>query len=75
MDINQERLDGSYNLCRRYAEELGVEINFEKTLNREESLSGADFVINTALAAGHQHLRSGWDIAIPRGYHNESFYI
>lgn len=84
MDINPERLDGSYNLCRRYAEELGVNIRFEKTLDRAESLQGADFVINTALVAGHQCLRDGWEIARRHGYrwggslaimHDEAFWI
>lgn len=84
MDISQERLDGSYHLCRRYAEELGVHINFEKTLDREESLQGADFVINTALAAGHHRLQAGWEVAKRHGYrwggslaimHDEAFWI
>ena len=52
MDINSERLEGSYAICQRYAEELGVHIQFEKTLDRQESLQGADFVINTALDGG-----------------------
>ncbi len=84
MDIDPERLEGSYCLCRRYAEELGVEIHFEKTLDRLESLQGADFVINTALAAGHGRLRAGWEIARRYGYrwggslaimHDEAFWI
>ncbi len=84
MDINLERLEGSYNVCRRYAEELGVHLNFEKTLDRAESLQGADFVINTALAAGHERLRGGWEIALRHGYrwggslaimHDEAFWI
>ena len=84
MDIDRERLEGSYNLCRRYAEELGVQIHFEKTLDRAESLAGADFVINTALAAGHHRLQAGWEIAKQNGYrwggslaimHDEAFWI
>jgi alpha-galactosidase len=84
MDINHERLEGSFNLCRRYASELGVNIHFEKTLNRQESLQGADFVINTALAAGHHRLQEGWEIAKSYGYrwggslaimHDEAFWI
>lgn len=84
MDIDPERLSGSYNLCRRYAEELGVQIHFEKTTNREESLEGADFVINTALAAGHHRLQAGWEVARRHGYrwggslaimHDEAFWI
>ncbi len=69
MDIDPQRLEGSYNVCRRYAAELGVSLRFEKTLNRAESLQGADFVINTALAAGHERLRQGWEIARTFGYH------
>jgi alpha-galactosidase len=84
MDIDPERLEGSYTLCRRYADELGGNIHFEKTLEREESLDGADFVINTALAAGHQRLQAGWEIAKRFGYrwggslaimHDEAFWI
>jgi alpha-galactosidase len=84
MDVNVERLEGSYNLCVRYARELGVEFNFEKTLDRQESLQDADFVINTALAAGHHRLRAGWEIARRFGYrwggslaimHDEAFWI
>lgn len=84
MDIDPQRLEGSYNVCRRYAQELGVHLNFEKTLSREESLQGANFVINTALAAGHHRLRQGWEIAQRHGYrfggslaimHDEAFWI
>jgi alpha-galactosidase len=84
MDINRERLEGSYHLCRRYAEALGVNIHFEKTMNRQESLQGADFVVNTALAAGHHRLQAGWEIARRAGYrwggslsimHDEAFWI
>ena len=84
MDIHPERLEGSYNLCRRYAAELGVTFNFEKTLDRLESLQDADFVINTALAAGHPRLQAGWEIARRHGYrwggslaimHDEAFWI
>jgi alpha-galactosidase len=84
MDINPERLEGSFSMCSRLAQEMGVHFNFEKTLNRQESLAGADFVINTALAAGHHRLRAGWEIARPMGYrwggslaimHDEAFWI
>ncbi len=84
MDIDPERLEGSYQLCRRYAEELEVDIHFEKTFDRWESLQGADFVIDTAMAVGHHRLRSGWEIARRYGYrwggslaimHDEAFWI
>ncbi len=84
MDIDPARLEGSYGLCKRYAQELGVVLNLEKTLDRQESLQGADFVINTALAAGHHRLRAGWEVARRYGYrwggslaimHDEAFWI
>jgi alpha-galactosidase len=84
MDVNPERLDGSYHVCQRYAAELGRSIKFEKTLIRKESLAGADFVVNTALAAGHNILQAGWKIAQQHGYrwggslaimHDEAFWI
>ena len=69
MDIDPRRLEGSYQVCRRLAQELGVDLRFEKTLSRGESLEGADFVINTALASGHPNLRAGWEVAQRHGYH------
>ncbi|RLF22416.1 MAG: alpha-glucosidase/alpha-galactosidase [Thermoprotei archaeon] len=84
MDINKERLDAVYALCRRYADEVGMRLRIEKTMDRKEALKDADFVINTALAAGHHRLREGWSIARELGYryggsyhimHDEAFWI
>lgn len=84
MDINEQRLDAIHKLCQRYADEVGNPLILEKTTNRRESLQGADFVINTALAAGHERLRAGWDVARKHGYriggslhvmHDEAFWI
>ncbi|MCD6357798.1 MAG: alpha-glucosidase/alpha-galactosidase [Thermoproteales archaeon] len=84
MDIDGGRLSAAYALLRRYAEELGVRLKVEKTMDRRESLRDADFVINTALAAGHHRLREGWRIARSMGYrhggslhvmHDEAFWI
>jgi alpha-galactosidase len=84
MDIDEERLDAIHHLCQRYADEVDINLNLEKTTDRRESLKGADFVINTALIAGHDHLREGWDIARRLGYrlggslhvfHDEAFWI
>lgn len=49
MDINEVRLNAIYTLAKKYAEELEVPLKFEKNTKMEESLEGADFVINTAL--------------------------
>jgi len=76
MDINPERLESSYVLCERYARELGMRLNLEKTLDRRESLRGAEFVVNTALAAPHERLREGWRIAQSLGYNwGSSFHV
>jgi len=84
MDIDEERLSAAYALLRRYAEELGVRLKVEKTMDRRESLRDADFVINTALAAGHHRLREGWRVARSMGYrhggslhvmHDEAFWM
>ncbi len=84
MDINEQRLDAAYTLCKRYAEEVGITLNLEKTTDRRQALQGADFVINTALVAGHHRLREGWQIAREHGYriggslhimHDEAFWI
>jgi alpha-galactosidase len=84
MDINEERLNTVYTLCKRYAEELGVKLNLEKTLDLRESLRETGFVINSALSASHDRLREGWSIAFKHGYrfggsyhivHDEAFWI
>ncbi len=84
MDIDQQRLDAAYLMCQRYANEVGNALTLTKTTDREAALEGADFVINTALAAGHERLRAGWDVARKLGYrfggslhvmHDEAFWI
>jgi alpha-galactosidase len=84
MDIDESRLDAVYGLCRRYAAEVGARLTLEKTTNRQESLQDADFVVTTALAAGHHRLRAGLEIARQHGYrfggsyhvmHDEAFWI
>ena len=57
MDINEESLDVVYRLGVRYAEDLGADLTFERTLNREECLQDADFVINTATVSGNEYFK------------------
>lgn len=84
MDINERRLNAVYALCRRYANEMKIKLNIEKTLSREESLKDADFVINAALVVGYSGYREGWNIGFKHGYrfggshhvmHDEGFWI
>jgi len=55
MDIDEERLDAVYNLAKRYNDELGASLKFEKTTDLQKALEGANFVINTALARAKGH--------------------
>ena len=55
MDINKERLDVVHKLGVRYAEDLGADLQFQRTLDREESLQDADFVINTATITNNDY--------------------
>jgi alpha-galactosidase len=76
MDINEERLDIIYQLAIRYAQDLGSDLKFEKTLDREESLQGTDFMhypqrvlYETQARAGRQArvlLRSHGDARVPQ---------
>jgi len=86
MDISRQRLDVAHELGERYAAELGAKLRLEKTVDRAKCLRGADFVINTALAAGgsHPRLQEGWRIAARYGYrlggslhimHDEAFWV
>lgn len=84
MDINEERLEASYTLCRRFAKEQGVDLNITRTLDRRECLKGADFVINTVLIGGYRGWKEGWGIGKKWGYrfggslhimHDEAFWI
>lgn len=68
MDVNEERLDNQIEICSRYAKkEMGIDLVIEKTMDRRESLKGADFVITTALVDGSRRLREGWEIAGKHG--------
>lgn len=84
MDTDADRLSAAYELCSRYVVESGSALGVERTLNREEALKGASFVVDTALPGGLGRLREGWDIAFKHGYrfggslhvvHDEAFWV
>ena len=84
MDINEERLDAAYHLCKRYSEETGVELYITKTTDRAECLQDADYVINTVLIGGYKGWKEGWELGKKWGYrfggsmhimHDEAFWI
>ncbi len=60
MDINEDRLGVTHAVAERYAAEAGADLAFTKTLDRDEALDGAQFVLNCALVGGWRgrgHLR------------------
>lgn len=69
MDINEERLDVVYRLAQRYAEDLGANLKFERTLDRLESLQEADFVINTATVTHNEYfMKRSRELMTQHGY-------
>lgn len=68
MDINPERLDAVHAISTRYAKEQGIDLKLEKTTNRRDSLKDADFVVSSALAAGHDRLKKGFHLALKHGF-------
>jgi alpha-galactosidase len=73
MDIDPERLETVHKLAGRYAAELGADVRFEKTVEREAALKGADFVVNTASARGHHAQRRQRERTAERGYYYGGF--
>ncbi len=69
VDVNKDRLDAAYGLANRYATELGVEIKFEKEMDRRRALQGADYVINTAFASGHDYTEKMRAVGEKHGYY------
>ncbi len=55
MDIHEESLDVVHKLALRYAEDLGADLQFEQTLDREACLEDADFVVNTATISHNEY--------------------
>ncbi|MCY3737664.1 MAG: hypothetical protein OXG13_14750 [Gemmatimonadaceae bacterium] len=55
MDIDADRLDAVTRMASRYTGEVGGDLRFRQTTDREEALREADFVINTAMVQSHYH--------------------
>ena len=58
MDIDEDRLAMIHKMGERYATELGADLRFESTTDRQKALQDADFVINTAAVQSHHHQRT-----------------
>ena len=69
MDVDESRLKTVHRLATRYAAELGVDLRFETTLDREAALKDADFVLNTALVGSHQWEEAWRRVSDEHGYY------
>jgi alpha-galactosidase len=69
MDIKPERMEMILKLAVRYADELGVDLSFDTTTDREAALQDADFVVNTAYVQGHYHARAIRELTAKHGYY------
>ncbi len=69
MDIHEGRLNAIYNLATRFGEDMGSSLTFAKTLNREEALRDADFVVNTATGTDEYMMRAERHAADALGFY------
>ena len=69
MDVDEARLATITRLAERYVQELGIDLRFERTIERERALRDADFVLNTALVGGHEPEEAGRRLAEEHGYY------
>lgn len=52
-DVDKERLDNITTVTKRYVIELGVGARISSTTDLKTAITGADFVLSSALAGGH----------------------
>ena len=69
MDVDRERVQIMHRFAERYAKELGADVTFEWTLDREKALREADYVINTAQVGGHRQVEALRAFQEERGYY------
>jgi alpha-galactosidase len=69
MDLDQFRLDAVYSMATRYSNGLHADLHFEKTIDRKNALTGADFVIDTVLVGGHEQQEIVRAVGEKHGYY------
>jgi alpha-galactosidase len=69
MDIDAQRLVMVARMAQRLSDELDAGLSFSQTLDREEALLGADFVINTVQVGGHDWTEAQRSLAEKHGYY------
>src|SRR5215211_2786559 len=75
MDVDAERLEMIEKLARRYANELGSDLRFERTAERAAALHDANFVINTASVTSHHAQRAVRELTAKHGYYYGGVHI
>ncbi|MFB3883131.1 MAG: alpha-glucosidase/alpha-galactosidase [Armatimonadota bacterium] len=69
MDVDGGRAETMHRFAQRYAAELGADVRFERTTDREAALRDADFVMNTAQIGGHDQVERLRAWCQARGYY------
>jgi len=69
MDIDEKRLNMMHSMVAKYAKEMKAGFTIKKTLDREEALNGADFVIDTVKVGGYEPMEVERKIAESHGYY------
>ena len=69
MDVDAGRLARVARMAQRLSDELDAGLSFSQTLDREEALRGAAFVINTAQVGGHAWTEAQRELAERHGYY------
>lgn len=67
MDIDEPRLKVMERYIKRMGRESGADIAIKTTTDRHEALSGADFVVTTFMAGGHDYWATDLNIALKYG--------
>jgi alpha-galactosidase len=67
MDIDEKRLNTSYDLALRYIKAVGANLKIEKTVDRKKALDGANFVINAVKVDGYRFMEDERQIAESHG--------
>ncbi len=66
-DINAERLETMGTLAKKMVEETGSEMELDWTVDREEALTGADFVVLSIAVDRMNRWRMDWEIPFRHG--------
>ena len=69
MDISDWRLNLITTFAKRYVDELKIPVRIYATKDRKEAIKDADFVINSAMAGGHNYYEILRDVSERYGYY------